>query len=77
MHALPYLTSGLTDDVLEATQELQRMTHESWTFDWESLEIVCSHGVRVNHWFVVSSPAEFVRRRIAIRHERAGIKGDV
>ena len=71
MHAIPYIFSSLTDDILKATHELQGMTHERWTVDWEQLELVCSHGIRVNHWFALSSPADFVRRRIVARHESA------
>ena len=74
MHAIPYLLSTLTDDVLKGTRRLQDLTHEQWTIDWEQLELVCPHGIRVNHWFALSSPADFVRRRMVARHESAGLR---
>ena len=69
MHcALPYLSSGTTKDMITSTRQLEHMTGESWTFDWRNLTLQCPHGVQVNHWFVMSSPPDFVRRSITARH---------
>ena len=69
MSSLPYISSKVVDDILRATRRLEHITGESWHSDWWTVELVCPHGVRVNHWFVLSSSADFVRRRIAARHK--------
>ena len=51
---LPYISSKVEDDILRATRKLEQVTSESWHIDWWALELVCPHGVRVNHWFVLS-----------------------
>ena len=72
MSLLPYISSKVVDDILRATRRLEHITGESWHIDWWTVELVCPHSVRVNYWFVLSSSADFVRRRIAARHEAIG-----
>ena len=72
MSLLPYISSKVVDDILRSTRRLEHITGESWQIDWWTVELVCPHRVRVNYWFVLSSSGDFVRRRIAARHEAIG-----
>ncbi len=68
MYALPYLSSPMADELLQATRRLQEVTHESWTVDWERFALTCPHGVRVHHRSALHSPRHLLYRVIAGRH---------
>ena len=65
MSLLPQISSKVVNDMLRATRRPEHITGESWYSDWWKVELVCPH-------FVLSSSPDFVRRRIATRHEVAG-----
>ena len=75
MSLLPYISAKVVDDILRATRRLEQITGESWRSDWRTVELVCPHGVRVNHWFVLSSSEDFIRRRITAGHRVIGSHG--
>ncbi len=55
MHALPYLSASMADELLKGTRRLNRLTHEDRVFDWERFDLTCSHGVRVQVEFALYS----------------------
>ncbi|PZC47747.1 MAG: hypothetical protein C1O27_000632 [Chloroflexi bacterium] len=73
LHALPFVTSAVTDDLLRATRRLEQASHESWVVDWQRLVLVCSHGVQMNPQSAVSASQDGLHSIVEARHDVAGV----
>ena len=71
MNALPYASSKITSDLLDATIRLQQISNERWTVDWSRFALVCRHGVVITHRSVLARPAVDLLGLVTRRHEAA------
>ncbi len=71
MNALPYVSSKITSDLLDATIRLQQISNERWTVDWSRFALVCRHGVVITHRSVLARPAVDLRGLVTRRHDAA------
>ena len=71
MHALPYVSSKITSDLLDATIRLQKISNEPWTVDWSKFALVCRHGVVITHRSALTRQMAELRGLVSRRHEAA------
>lgn len=71
MQALYSVSSGYAEGFLKASQRLQRLTHESWTIDWQKLQLTCPHGVSIPIAQVQGEGRDTVEPLVADRHKAA------
>ncbi len=71
MNSIPWLTTPLADDMLEATRKLEEVTDETWGVDWEQLCLRCLHGVRVPLANALKLATVDLWMEVAVRHDAA------
>ena len=71
MNALPYVSSKISSDLLDATIRLQQISNEPWIVDWSRFALVCRHGVVITHRSVLAHPQVDLGGLVTRRHDAA------
>jgi len=68
-----HLSSGYTEGFLEASNRLRYVTHETWTVDWQKLQLDCPHGVSIPISQVQTRQLDILESLLLKRHAQVGM----
>lgn len=68
-----HLSSGYTEGFLEASNRLRYVTHETWTVDWQKLQLDCAHGVSIPISQVQTRQLDILESLLLKRHAQVGM----